>query len=132
MAKPEPNGLFEPRTRKTSIALRCLRVALEERVRQRSHSSRGMSSWPIRQGHKRRETQRTYLPRPVLGTTSLRMYVSRVGILACSSGCSFGITLQLSTERLQAMLARNKDDLIRVLQNLLEDDVDRDMIEMQS
>lgn len=30
------------------------------------------------------------------------------------------------------MLARNKDDLIRVLQNLLEDDVDRDMIEMQS
>jgi hypothetical protein len=37
-------------------------------------------------------------------------------------------------EKLQAMLAHNKDEQIRVLQKLLDDDddVDREMIQMQS
>ena len=43
-----------------------------------------------------------------------------------------GTYIQLSTEKLQAMLANNKDELIRVLQKLLDEDVDREMIEMQS
>lgn len=39
---------------------------------------------------------------------------------------------QLSTEKLQAMLANNKDEMIRVLQTLMNEDVDREMVAMQS
>ena len=131
------NGSIGPlKTRPVSI-LRQRWPAREERARQRSPSSRETFSWPTRTGRRAGEKRVRFRLRAGPGTTSSSTYVTLFLSIAVlpSLGPQLtdsGLNIQLSTEKLQAMLANNKDELIRVLQKLLDEDADREMIEMQS